>query len=196
MVSDDRGAEFNSGYRRTGAVLLCTLGATLQIGCANKVRELMPTPAAFDLPTARAIFDAVPVERRTDYIDLLYITDRTPDTRPDTELPYGQECARSMGFGSARVILRPLMTWDELRRHSLSDPRDIRIGMELGALKELGRFPVGPYRVEATSAGVRRDPAVMAAHRRSSNAALQAEVQRRLETAPTGEVIFFRFGTG
>ena len=55
-------SNFNSGYRRTGAVLLCVLGATLQIGCATKVRELMPTPAEFRLPTARAIFDDVPVE--------------------------------------------------------------------------------------------------------------------------------------
>jgi esterase/lipase superfamily enzyme len=183
----------DAGWWRTGAVLLCMLGATLQIGCATKVRELMPTPAAFHLPTARAIFDAVPVERRTDYIDLLYITDRAADTRPDAELPYGQERARSVGFGSARVLLRPPMTWDELRHHSLSDPRDMRIGMELGAVKELGRYPAGPYRVDATSTGVRRDPAVMAAHRRS-NAALQAEVQRRLETAPTGEVILYVHG--
>jgi len=186
-------SNFTARCRRTGAVLLCILVANLQVGCASKVRELMPTPATFHLPTARGIFDEVPVERRTDDIDLLYITDRAPDTHPDAELPYGQERARSMGFGSARVILRPSMTWDELRRHSLSDPRDMRIGMELGAVKELGRYPAGPYRVEATSTGVRRDPAVMAAHRRS-NAALQAEVQRRLETAPTGEVVLYVHG--
>ncbi len=172
-------SNFNARYRRTGAVLLCILGAALQTGCATKVRELMPTPAVFYLPTARAIFDDVPVERRTDFIDLLYITDREPDTSPDATLPYGQERARTTRFGSARVTLRPSMTWDELRRHSLSDPRDVRIGMELGAVEELGRYPTGPYSVERTSDGVRRVPAVMSAHRRA-DAALQAEVQQRL----------------
>jgi esterase/lipase superfamily enzyme len=168
-------------------------GVLLQIGCAANVRELMPTPALFHLPTARAIFDEVPVKRRTDYIDLLYITDRAPDTNPDAELPYGQERARSVGFGSAQVALRPPMTWEELQRHSLSDPRDRQITMELGAVNELGRYPAGPYRIQATSDGFRRDPAVMEDHRRS-NAALQAEVQRRLETAPTGQIVLYVHG--
>jgi esterase/lipase superfamily enzyme len=186
-------SDFNAGYRRTGAVLLCILGATLQIGCATKVRELMPTPTVFHLPAALAIFDDVPVERRTDHVDLLYITDRAPDKSPDAELPYGQERARSIRFGSAQVELRPPMTWDELRRHSLSDPRSLAIAMELGAVKELGRYPAGPYPVETTKKGVRRDPTVLEDHRRA-NAALQSEVQRRLRTAPSEEVVLYVHG--
>jgi esterase/lipase superfamily enzyme len=186
-------SNLNSGYRRTCALLLCLLGATLQIGCATKVRELMPTPTVFHLPTAQAIFDDVPVERRTDYIDLLYITDRAPDARPDAELPYGQERARSVGFGSAQVALRPPMTWDELRRHSLSDPRSTEIAMKLGAVKELGRYPAGPYPVEATKKGFRRGARVMEAHRRA-NTALKSEVQRRLKAAPSGEVVLYVHG--
>jgi esterase/lipase superfamily enzyme len=173
--------------------LLCILGATLQIGCATKVRELMPTPTVFHLPTARAIFDDVPVERRTDYIDLLYITDRAPDKSPGAELPYGQERARSIGFGSAQVTLLPPMTWGELRRHSLSDPRSLEIAMKLGAVKELGRYPAGPYPVETTRKGIRRDPAVLEAHR-GANTALQSEIQRRLKAAPSGEIVLYVHG--
>jgi len=187
------GSNSNVGHRRTGVILICIFCATLQIGCATKVRELMPTPAVFHLPTARAIFDEVPVERRTDYIDLLYVTDRAPDKSPDAELPYGQERARSIRFGSAKVALRPPMTWDELQHRSLADPRDRPITMELGVVKELGRYPAGPYPVQATRDGVRRDPAVLEAHRRS-NAALQAEVQRRLKTASSGEVVLYVHG--
>jgi esterase/lipase superfamily enzyme len=183
----------NAGRRRTSAVLLCILGATLQIGCATNVRELMPTPAVFHLPTARTIFDEVPVERRTDYIDLLYITDRAPDKSPDAELPYGQERARSMGFGSVQVVLLPPMPWEELRRHSLSDPRSLEIAMGLGAVKELGRYPAGPYAVEATKNGFRRDPTVMEAHR-GATIALQSEVQRRLKAAPSGEIVLYVHG--
>jgi esterase/lipase superfamily enzyme len=83
---------------------------TLLVGCATKVRELMPTPVLFHLPTAQRIFEDVPPERRTDYVDLLYVTDRAPDERPDAELPYGEERARSVGFGSAQVRLLPPMT--------------------------------------------------------------------------------------
>ena len=179
--------------RRPGLLLLCLLAASLQLGCATKVRQLMPTPVTFDRPAARIIFEQVPPERRTDDIDLLYITDRAPDTSDDAELPYGQQRARTTRFGSADVLLRPSMTWDELRRYSLADPRDMRIGMELGAVDELGRYPEGPYRIERTDTGVRRDPAVMDAHRRA-DAALQAEVQRRLALAPTKEVVLYVHG--
>jgi esterase/lipase superfamily enzyme len=85
------------------------------------------------------------------------------------------------------------MSWDELQRHSLSAPRDQKIALELGVVEELGRYPAGPYPVEATQDGVRRDPAVLEAHRRS-NAALQAEVQRRLRSATSGEVFLYVHG--
>lgn len=183
----------NAEHSRVGAILSAVLCVTMLVGCATKVRELMPTPALFHLPTAQTIFEEVPPERRTDYVDLLYVTDRAPDTSPDAELPYGQERARTTRFGSAQIVLRPSMTWDELRFHSLADPRDRRIGMELGAVDELGRYPEGPYHIERTGTGVRRDPAVMDAHRRT-DAALQAEVQRRLALAPTKEVVLYVHG--
>jgi esterase/lipase superfamily enzyme len=153
----------------------------------------MPTPALFHLPTARAIFDEVPVERRKDYVDLLYITDRVQDKSPDADLPYGQERARSIGFGSAKVRLLPRMTWAELRRHSLSEPRDRQIAMELGVVKEVGRYPVEPYPIRVTRDGITREPDVLDEHRRS-DAALQAEVERRLRFAPSGEVVLYVHG--
>jgi esterase/lipase superfamily enzyme len=183
----------NAASGRVGAALLGVLGATLLAGCATKVRELMPTPALYHLPTALAIFEEVPAERRTDSVDLLYVTDRDPDKRPDAELPYGEQRSRSLAFGSAKVALRPAMGWEELQRHSLSDPRDQQIAMELGAVGELGRYPNEPYRVEVLGDGVRRDPDTLGEHRRVDNA-LQAEVQRRLKTAPSGEVVLYVHG--
>ncbi len=130
-----------AGSGRIGPVLLATIAAAMLAGCATQVRELMPTPALYHLPTAQAIFAEVPEGRRSDLVDLLFITDRAPDTGPEAELPYGEERSRSLAFGSARVDLQPEMSWEELKRHSLSDPRDLQIGMELGEVKELGRFP-------------------------------------------------------
>lgn len=178
---------------RTVAILLIVVGATSLAGCATKVRELMPTPDVFHLPTARAIFEQVPPERRSESIDLLYITDRAPDKTAEAELPYGEERSRSLAFGSATVTLQPQMGWDELKRHSLTDPRDEQITMELGTVKELGRYPNEPYRVEVLGGGIGRDPATLAEHRRVDNA-LQAEIQRRLKTAPTKEVVLYVHG--
>jgi esterase/lipase superfamily enzyme len=153
----------------------------------------MPTPALFDQPAARAIFQEVPVERRTTFADLLFITDRAPDTGPDAELPYGQERSRSLAFGSTRVALLPQMEWDELKRHSLTDPRDQRIEPQVDSVKELGRYPTEPYPVRATTSGIKRDPATIEQHERTE-AALKSEVQKRLRTAPSREVVLYVHG--
>ena len=64
-------------------------GMVILIGCATKARELMPTPALFDQPSARSVFEEVPPERRKAYIDLLFVTDRAPDAGTEAESEYG-----------------------------------------------------------------------------------------------------------
>jgi esterase/lipase superfamily enzyme len=162
-------------------------------GCATKVRELMPTPALFDHPAARAIFEKVPARRRTDYVDLLYITDRAPNSDPGADLPYGQERSRSLAFGSARVSLLPQMQWDELRRQSLANLREQPIELKLDRVKELGRYPTEPYSVQVTTQGVTRDPATLEQHE-LAEAKFKSEVRKRLRTAPSREVVLYIHG--
>jgi hypothetical protein len=167
---------------RAVATSLIVVVATSLVGCATQVRQLMPTPALYHSPAAKAVFEGVPAERRSDYVDLLYVTDRAPDNSPEAELPYGEERSRSLAFGSAQVALRPTMGWEELERHSLSDPRDQQIAMEVSAIKELGRYPTEPYPVEVVEGVIVREPNTLAEHERI-DAALQAEVQRRFHLA-------------
>ena len=166
-------------------------------GCAGKVREMMPTPDLDRLPGGRAIFGEVAPKRQASDIDLLFITDRAPETASEqgTEkgLPYGEQRSYSLAFGSATVRLVPEMTWDELKQQSLSDPRTEQVALELGPVRELGRYPEEPYAVRATANGVERDPIVLARHDRAE-AELQAEVQRRLQHAPSGQVMLFVHG--
>jgi esterase/lipase superfamily enzyme len=170
------------------------IGSTIILGgCATKPRELMPTPVIYDQPAAQAVFQAVPPDRRTADVDLLYITDRAPDQSPEAELPYGEKRSRSLAFGSVNVALLPQMGWQDLQRHSLSDPRDEQITLEIGAIKELDRYPIEPYPLETDATGLIRDLVTLAAHRRA-NATLQAEVQRRLESAPSKQVVLYVHG--
>ena len=162
---------------RIVATLLVIVGATTLAGCATKFRELRPTPALYHSPAANAVLEEVRAERRPDYVDLLYVTDRALDQSSEAELPYGEERSRSLAFGSAQVALRPTMDWEELERHSLSDPRDQQIVMEVAAIKELGRYPTEPYPVQVVKGGITREPNTLAEHRRI-DAALQSEVQR------------------
>jgi esterase/lipase superfamily enzyme len=180
-----------SGHLRSVPVLI--FAAAILSGCATPERELMPTPALVDQRAAHAMFSETPPERRTTDVDLLFITDRAPDTSPDAALPYGQERSRSLAFGSARVAFLPPMDWGELKRHSLTDPRNQQIELRVDRVKELGRYPTEPYPVQATERGVRRDPATLAKHERA-DAALTSEVQRRLQSATSREVMLYVHG--
>lgn len=73
-------------------------------------------------------------------------------------------------------------------------PRDMQLGMELDAVRELGRYPFEPYPLVRTAAGsVQRDPIVLDRHERAE-AALQAEVQRHLAAAPSRQVLLYVHG--
>ena len=179
---------------QTTTIALLLLAATVLGGCASRVRELMPTPHLFHLATARSMYLQVPPARRVTDVDLLYITDRAPDPTPAANLPYGEARARSIGFGSAVVALQPEMDWDDLVQNSLSHPRGQEIEMTMGPIRELGRYPIEPYLLQVIPAGgVERSSYVVEQHRRAEQA-LQAEVQRRLQDAPTRQVLLYVHG--
>ena len=175
-------------------IALLLLAATVLGGCASQVRELMPTPAMSHLPTASSMFRQVPPARRVPDVDLLYITDRAPDPTAAANLPYGQARAHSLGFGSAVVRLEPTMEWDDLVQESLSHPRRQTIALAMGPIHELGRYPIEPYRLQVIpTGGVERSRYALERHRRAEET-LQSEVQRRLEKAPTGQVMLYVHG--
>lgn len=175
-----------------GVVLL--LAGVVLGGCSGTGKKLMPTPLLYQSSANDAVFDEAPDERRRSHIDLLYITDRAAATSADTLAPYGQGRAKTLAFGSAIVELKPRMSWPELVRESLTHPRSVQVGLELGRVEEIGRYPAEPYPIVRTASGrLRRDPGVLEQHQRSEER-LRQEVERRLETAPTGEVMLFVHG--
>jgi len=162
-------------------------------GCASTDRPLMPTPANYRNPGSEVLFQQLPRERRQPSMELLYITDRAPQTDPQTELPYGEERARSLAFGSAEVRLVPELSWDELVRQSQLAERTTPINLELGEVRELGRFPTEPYALRRTTQGVERTPEVMRQHRLARQG-FEAELSRQLATSTNGEVMLYVHG--
>ena len=174
--------------------LILLLGTVVLGGCASNGKELMPAPTIDHLPVIGALFDQVPLERRRSAIDLLYITDRAPDASTGAGAAYGDGRSKSLAFGSAIVELVPPMEWSELRRESQAASRSVDIELRLGRVRELGRYPIEPYRIVRSSAGrLRRDPAVLQRHERVERQ-LREEVERRLASAPTGQVLLFVHG--
>jgi esterase/lipase superfamily enzyme len=161
-------------------------------GCSSTF-PLMPTPALYAGHQGRPLFTNVPAESQVPSLDLLYITDRQRATKQDDSQPYSSERSRSMAFGSVTVEFGAGLTWEELAKQSTQSKRLTALDLELGSVKELGRFPDIPYDVKRTATGVTRDPAVVDAHEKAA-AGLRAEVARRLAASPRKEVVLFVHG--
>lgn len=169
--------------------------AGLLAGCVSKPRELMPTPVIYQQPGGQPVV-TLPAAARgasTD-VDLLYITDRAPETDPESELPYGQERAKRIEFGSARVKMGPNVSWPVLERESGLAERTRDLVLSLGRVERLGAFPQEPYEIRIGPEGYRyRDETTLAQHA-AARRLLQEEVQIRLANSPRKEVMLYVHG--
>jgi esterase/lipase superfamily enzyme len=168
----------------------------LLAGCATGARQLMPTPALYQEPGGKPVFDALAEGRqaRDPDLDLLFITDRAAETGPESDLPYGQERARRIAFGSARVRVVPGLDWETLSAQSQLAERTREVNLELGEVREIGAFPDEPYQIAAGPSGkVLRDREELVRHS-EAKIGLQGEVQRRLAAAPKREVLLYVHG--
>ncbi len=109
-------------------------------------------------------------------------------------MPYGQERARGIAYGSAQVRVVPGLDWETLREQSQLAERTREVNLELGPVRELGAFPREPYQISRGADGkILRDRAELARHF-EAKAGLQGEVQRRLAQAPKKEVLLYVHG--
>jgi esterase/lipase superfamily enzyme len=162
------------------------------VGCAG-THPLMPSPSLFKESPRGAGFEDTPAALRRPDIDLLFVTDRNPETDPSRGMPYGEARSFSLAFGSAPVEFGPDLTWAELDQQSRLAERTRPVNLELGETRELGRFPRVPYALEETSAGVVRTSEVMERHR-EIRAQFEAELRRRLEQSPSRQVMLYVHG--
>jgi esterase/lipase superfamily enzyme len=174
---------------------LLLAAASLLAGCATSARQLMPTPVMYRMPGGVPVFDLPKGSRPSPDLDLFYVTDRGPETTPDGEqLQYGQTRARRIAFGSAQVRVVPGLDWESLKEQSQLEKRTREVNLELGPVRELGVFPEEPYQVSLGKDGfILRDRAELDRHE-AAKAKLQAEIQRRLATAPKKEVMLYVHG--
>ena len=175
-------------------LVLLVLSIPIATGCASKPRQLMPTPALYQEPSSVPVFDQ-PLEARSGdtAVDLLYITDRGPETEPESTLPYGQGRAKSIAFGSVEIEIGPNVSWKDLEQESRRGQRTRDLNLSVGRVSELGRFPDEPYAFEVRDGGRYRSDSDLRQHDIAS-ALLRADIQRRLERSPTKTVMLYVHG--
>jgi len=153
----------------------------------------MPTPLLYQDLKPDIFIQEIPPERRRPNVDLLYITNRAPETSPDADLAYGQERSRSLIFGRTIVQMGDNLDWTELAEQSYSPQRTKKIELRLGETRELGRFPSEPYGVVVDGPRIRRSPEATRGHRQAKKRLYQ-ELSAHLARAPSREVLFYVHG--
>ena len=175
------------------AVLLAlALGAiVLAAGCGQTT--LMPTPNLY-ARTPDNPFPDVPPCFRTNTVDVLYATDRTPEGDVTQNPRYGYLRSRSLAFGITTVQIGKDVPWDTLVAASRTAARQVSLPMSTVETRELGRFPPSPSKTVERD-GQTVDAPEVAKARRAAEDDLKALVAERLALAPKKEVYVFVHGS-
>jgi esterase/lipase superfamily enzyme len=147
-------------------------------GCSS-TPKLMPTPNIYlgdgGYPESR-----VPEDLRSNKVDVLFVTDRKPETSADGALVYGTGRSASLGFGSAIVDIGNDLSWQQLVEMSETSARKTSPRIRVISRNELGRFPPTPHAFLVVDGKVEEDPEVQSEYDRA-NLQLHQEVKRRME---------------
>jgi esterase/lipase superfamily enzyme len=171
-----------------GPILACVL---LIAGCAES-RQLMPTPNLYTDETA-TLFEALPEEYTSPLVELIYVTDRAPETDEAGNLRYGYNRSNSVSVGTTVVNLGENATWEDLVEASRTHTRFGKFELALVSIEEITRLPPTPIPYEVIDGEVVEDPEALAA-RKASVALLQAEVDRRLALTPRKDAYIYVHG--
>ncbi|MCZ6690579.1 MAG: alpha/beta hydrolase [Planctomycetota bacterium] len=154
--------------------------------------ELMDTPTLFTKSKSNPFRD-VPAEFRTNKVEVLYVTDRTPVEQEGSTVEYTHGRSPSLAYGTCTVEIGKDVSWEVLVENSLARKRSRSLPLALRETRELGRFPETPFPLVVVDEEVRDDPTVVADHK-AMEESFQQEVRKRLEMTPLKEAFVFIHG--
>jgi esterase/lipase superfamily enzyme len=168
------------------------LASVLLIAACAESRELMPTPNLYADDKA-TLFEALPEEYASPLVELIYVTDRAPETDEAGNLYYGYNRSNSLAVGTTVVNLGRNESWEELVEASRTNTRFGDFELRLVSIDEFGRLPPTPTPYEVIDGKVVEDPETVAALD-ATVARLHAEVRRRLALTPRKDVYIYVHG--
>jgi len=144
-------------------VTVCLLA--LVLGGCSSTQQLMPTPNIYTDDNGYPESSVAPVLKSSE-VDLLFVTDRAPETSADGMLEYGAGRSASVGFGSAIVEIGNNLTWQELVEMSETSSRSSSPAIRVTSRTELDRFPSTPHAFLVVDGKAEEDPEVRAEYDR------------------------------
>jgi len=173
-------------------ILLAALVILFLAGCQSQ-RALMPTPNLYLRQEAKSAFSQVPEHFQTDYVDLLYVTDRVPLESEDGKISYTKERSPGGGFGICRVQFGKNMSWEELVQDSLNQKRKHKINLVVTDINEMARSSRIPIRFIRQDNHIVADPGDVAELEKQIEVAKNV-VRQRLAMTPHKDVYLFVHG--
>ena len=152
----------------------------------------MPTPNLYTAEKA-TLFEALPQEYTSTLVELIYVTDRAPETDEAGNLRYGFKRSNSLAFGTTVVDLGQNTTWDDLVEASRTHTRFGDFELRLVSIDEFTRLPPAPMPYQVIDGEIVEDPEAVAALD-ASVARVHAEVKRRLALTPRKDVYLYVHG--
>ena len=152
----------------------------------------MPTPN-FYADEKATLFEALPQDYASTLVELIYVTDRAPETDEAGNLRYGHSRSYSLAVGTTVVDLGQNATWADLVKASRTHSRFGDFELRLVSIDEFARLPPTPMPYQMIDGEIVEDPEAVAA-RNASVARLQAEVRRRLAQTPRKDVYIYVHG--
>jgi len=172
--------------RNFGIILVALL-----TGCATGW-PLMPTPNIYAEAQAE-LFEEIPEAFESTKVELLYVTDRAPETDEEGNLHYGFRRSHSLAFGTTVVDLGREVTWEDLVEASKNESRSIDFDLQMISTTEIVRLFPEPTPYTIVDGKIVDDPDVVTA-RDENIGRLQDEVARRLALTPRKDVYLYVHG--
>jgi len=161
------------------------------VGCSS-APKLMPTPNIY-LEGSGYPESGVPDSLKSNKIDLLYVTDRAPETSDDGALIYGYGRSASMAFGSVVVEIGDDLSWQQLVALSETSKRKSSPAIQVPTRTEIARFPPTPHPFTIVDGKAEVVPETQAEFDRIASL-FRKEINRRMVQVGTNEIHIFVHG--
>ena len=165
--------------------------ALVLVGCSS-TPKLMPTPNIY-LGGGGYPESEIPLGLKSNKVELLFVTDRVPESSADGTLVYGTGRSASLGFGSVIVEIGNDLSWQELVEMSETFSRSTSPSVSVISRNELGRFPATPHAFLVVNGEIREDPEVQGKYDQVASKFRQ-EINLRLSRTGNKEIHIFIHG--
>ena len=170
----------------------CGALVLLAAGSAGCEQQLMPTPNIY-VGGRYELYEEIAPELKGSTIDLLYVTDRAPETRQDGTLRYGYRRSQSLAYGSCLVEIGRNVDWETLVANSTVRKRSVSLAVKVRAINELGRLAPTPLPMVEIDGELVDDPQALAVQKELASVFFE-EVRRRLALTPSKEAFIYVHG--